>query len=53
MFPIHPGIDLVEEMKNGATEVKIDRIDPHGAANDDSTIEVCLSYKTFVSSFRI
>lgn len=33
------GIDFVEEMANGIREVKIDRIDSKGAANDDSTIE--------------
>ncbi|KAL4231085.1 PDZ domain containing [Mactra antiquata] len=35
------GIDLVEEPVGGNNrEVKITRIDPNGAANDDSTIEV-------------
>jgi hypothetical protein len=34
------GIDFVEEIENGERKIKIKRIDPHGAANDDSTIKV-------------
>ncbi|XP_045189778.2 uncharacterized protein LOC123547069 isoform X2 [Mercenaria mercenaria] len=34
------GIDFVEEMIDGVKEVKIDGIDPNGAANDDSEIQV-------------
>lgn len=33
------GIDFVEEIVNGVRELKVDRIDPKGAAHDDSIIE--------------
>jgi hypothetical protein len=36
------GIDFVEEMVGGVTEVKIHKIHPDGAANDDCDIQVLL-----------